>query len=162
MNIIETAVTGLAFGTGTVVGIVASMVIAVAFGRKERDTRAKKQDEFNAETIRLLKIRASSSDLIASAIAEDTQHDKLVRAAVTGLCSNPMLVAAKHVTESDGTKRCEIELADDNICWAAMKVACVVEARKRAEQRRSERELCQMLAELGDKDDLTNTGENKK
>ena len=173
MNIIEAASNGLAFGTGTVVGLVASMVIAVAFGRKERDTRAKKNDEFNAETIRLLKIRASSSDLIAAAIAEDSKHDKLVRAAVTGLCANPVLVAAKQVTYSDGVKQCEIELADDNIWWAANKIATVVAARERAEQRNLSRELDETLAEYQKKqgishsewwkeegkDDLTNTGE---
>lgn len=147
MNIIETAVTGLAFGAGTIVGVVAGMVVTIPFLKKEREDDRKKRDEYNAETVRLLKIRASSSDLIAAAIAEDTQHDKLVRAAVTGLCTNPGLVMARPAEGPDGTKKCEVELADDNICWAARRIATVVAARECAEQRKLSRELDETLAD---------------
>ena len=176
MNIIETAVTGLAFGAGTVIGIVAGMVVTVTFGKKERDTRAKKQDEYNEEMARLLKIRASSSDLIASAISEDSQHDKLVRAAVTGLCANPTLAIGITTRNPDGTGKMTIELGEEVIHWAANRIATVVEARERAEQRKLSREVDEVLADYQKKqgishaewwkeegkDDLTNTGEAKK
>ena len=176
MNIIETAVTGLAFGAGSIVGVVAGMVVTVTFGKKEREESRKKQDDFNAETVRLLKIRASSSDLIAAAIAEDSKHDKLVRAAVTGLCANPTLVMGISTRNPDGTGKMTIELGEEAIHWAANRIATVVEARERAEQRKLSRELDETLADYQKKqgishsewwkeegkDDLTNTGEAKK
>jgi len=181
MNIIETAVTGLAFGAGTIVGVVASMGFFVAFGKKEREDERKKRDEYNAETVRLLKLRASSSDLIAEAIGEDTQHDKLVRAAITGLCANPSLVMGITTRNPDGTGKMSVEIGDESICWAARRIATIVAFRERAEQRELSREVDETLADFQKKQgishsewwkgepcsasdvggDLTNTGEKK-
>lgn len=182
MNIIETAVTGLAFGAGTIVGVVASMGFFVAFGKKEREDERKKRDEYNAETVRLLKLRASSSDLIAEAIGEDTQHDKLVRAAITGLCANPSLVMGTTTRSPDGSGKLSVELGEEGITWAANRVADVVlRSRARAENETAET-LAQALVRMGGEKqgikhsewwkgepcsasdvggDLTNTGEKK-
>lgn len=182
MNIIETAVTGLAFGVGTVIGIVAGMVVTVTFGKKEREESRMKQDQYNAETVRLLKTRASSSDLIAEALGEDTLHDKYVRAAITGLCANPSLVMGTTTRSPDGSGSLSVELGEEGITWAANRVADVVlRSRARAENETAET-LAQALVRMGGKKqgikyaewwkgepcsasdvggDLTNTGEKK-
>lgn len=182
MNIIETAVTGLAFGAGTIVGVVAGMVVTIPFLKKEREDDRKKRDEYNAETVRLLKIRASSSDLIAEALGEDTLHDKYVRAAVTGLCANPSLVLGTTSRHPDGSGSLSVELGDESITRAANRVADVVlRSRARAENETAET-LAQALVRMGGKKqgikhaewwkgkpcsasdvggDLTNTGEKK-
>lgn len=149
MNIIETAVTGLAFGAGTIVGVVASTGFFVAFGKKEREEHRAKQDQYNAETVRLLKIRASSSDLIAEALGEDTLHDKYVRAAVTGLCANPSLVLGTTSRHPDGSGSLSVELGEEGITWAANRVADVVlRSRARAENETAET-LAQALVRMG-------------
>ena len=149
MNIIETAVTGLAFGSGTVVGVVAGMWATIVLGKKEREDTRKKQDDYNRETVRLLKIRASSSDLIAEALGEDTLHDKYVRAAVTGLCSNPSLVMGTTTRNPDGSGKLSVELGEEGITWAANRVADVVlRSRARAENETAET-LAQALVRMG-------------
>ena len=123
----------------------------------------------NDELNKLLRERNTSVGLIAEAVGEDTLHDKYVRACLTGLCANPGLVITTTTKQPDGLNRATIELAEENIIWAAFRVAD--EARRR--NRNREDEMCETLSDalvrLGaekdgirhDGDDLTNTGEKK-
>lgn len=165
MNIIETAFTGFAFGAGTITGIVTGMILSVRLGKEARQKAQDQNDELN----RLLRERNTSVGLIAESVGEDTLHDKYIRACLTGLCANPVLVMATREQNPDGTYRSNLELAEESIVWAANRVADAA----RRENKMCENEMCETLSDalvrLGaekdgirhDGDDLTNTGEKK-